>query len=103
MSGMEFNLTPLLPAAEVTLTALSVLLLDLLLEPDEKGSLAWISMAGVGIAGWLTFSLWGRSEAAFQETLILDNFGLFITFLLLGSAALTILSSIQYVKETRIK
>ena len=100
---MDFNLTPLLPVAEVTLTALTVLLLDLFLKQEEKGALAWISIAGLGIAAWIALSLWDSNESAFQDSLILDNFGLFLTLLLLGGALLTILSSVHYLKETRIR
>lgn len=103
MNAVEFNLTPLLPVAEVTLTALTVLLLDLFLKQEEKGALAWISIAGLGIAAWIALSLWDSNESAFQDSLILDNFGLFLTLLLLGGALLTILSSVHYLKETRIR
>ena len=100
---MDFNLTPLLPAAEVTLTALTVLLLDLFLKQEEKGALAWISIIGLGIAGWMAFFLWDSNESAFQDSLILDNFGLFLTSLFLGGALITILSSVHYLKETNIR
>ena len=53
---METNLIPLLPAAEVALTALVVLLLDLFLREREKGILAWITILGLGIAGRIRLS-----------------------------------------------
>ena len=100
---MEINLVPLLPAAEVLLTALTVLVVDLFLKEHEKGLLAWLSLMGLAISASLALLLWGSREAAFGETLLLDNFGLFFTQLFLGTAALTILSSIHYLKETRIR
>jgi NADH-quinone oxidoreductase subunit N len=100
---MEANLTPLLPAAEVTLTALIVLMLDLFLREDEKGFLAWISLMGLALAAGMAFFLWGSQEAAFRETLLLDHFSLFFTWLFLGSAFVTILSSIRYLQETGIR
>lgn len=100
---MEINLTPLLPAAEVLLTALTVLLVDLFLKEEEKRLLAWISVIGLVIAAGMTFLLWGNHEDAFQDTFVLDHFSLFFTQFFLGVAALTVLASIHYLGETRIQ
>jgi len=45
----DANLVPLLPAAQVWLTALVVMLLDLFLNEQEKGFLAWISLLGLAL------------------------------------------------------
>ncbi|MGH7831960.1 MAG: NADH-quinone oxidoreductase subunit N, partial [Candidatus Binatia bacterium] len=103
MNAAEFNLIPLLPAVEVTITALTVLLLDLFLKKEEKRGLAWISIAGLGIAVWIAISLWGGNEIAFHDSVILDNFGLFLTLLFLVGALITILTSVDYLKETKIR
>lgn len=100
---MEINLTPLLAAAEVLLTALTVLLLDLFLRDEEKGLLLWISVLGLLIAGGMTYLLWGSQEGAFQDTFLLDNFSLFFNQLFIGVALITIFSSVSYLKETRIR
>lgn len=100
---MEINLTPLLPAAEVVLTALTVLLLDLFLDEGEKGLLAWISALGLVLASALAFFLWGSYEGAFQNTFLLDSFGLFFTQVFLASALLTILCSVEYLRQTAIR
>ena len=76
---MEINFIPLLPAAEVVLAALTVLLLDLFLKEEEKGLLAWISVLGLAIASAMTFLLWGSREGAFQDTYLLDSFSLFFS------------------------
>ena len=98
----DVNLTPLLPAAQVLMTALVVMLLDLLVKEHERGLLAWISVLGLALCGGETVLLWGGQEAAFGDTLLLDNFALFFTQVIIGAAALTILSSIHYVRETQI-
>ena len=96
------DLIPLLPAAQVLLTALVVMLLDLFLNEHEKGVLAWISLLGLALCGCETVMLWGSQESAFGNALVLDNFALFFTQVFLGVAGLTILSSIHYVRQTRI-
>ncbi len=99
---MDINLIPLLPAAQVLLTALIVMILDLFFKENEKGTLAWISLLGLALGGGETVLLWGSQEGAFAGTLLLDNFALFFTQIFLGAAALTILSSIHYIREMKI-
>ena len=99
---MDGNLIPVLPAAQVLLTALVVMLLDLFLKDQEKGFLAWISLLGLALCGGETVILWGSQDAAFGNAIMLDNFALFFTQIFLGVAALTILSSIHYIREMKI-
>ncbi|MGH7824344.1 MAG: NADH-quinone oxidoreductase subunit N [Candidatus Binatia bacterium] len=99
---MDVNLVPLLPAVQVLLTALVVVLLDLLLREHEKSLLAWISVLGLALGCGEALLLWGSQEGAFGGSLLLDNFALFFTQILLGVAALTILSSTYYVRDTGI-
>jgi NADH-quinone oxidoreductase subunit N len=99
---MDVNLLPLLPAAQVLLTALVVMLLDLFLKENEKGLLAWLALLGLALCGVETVLLWGSQDGAFADTLLLDNFALFFTQIFLGAAALTILASIDYVRDANI-
>jgi NADH-quinone oxidoreductase subunit N len=99
---MDINLIPLLPATQVLLTALVVMLLDLFIKEGEKGLLAWVGLVGLALSGAETVLLWGAQEVAFGDTLLLDNFALFFTQVFLVVAALTILSSIQYLRQTNI-
>ena len=80
-----------------------MVLLDLFLREREKGFLAWISILGLAISGGMAFALWGSQESAFQDSLVLDKFGLFFTYLCIGAAVLTVLSSVHYLNETRIR
>jgi NADH-quinone oxidoreductase subunit N len=99
---MDVNLLPLLPAAQVLLTALIVMLLDLFLKENEKGVLAWLALLGLALCGVETVLLWGSQDGTFADTLVLDNFALFFTQIFLGAAGLTILASIDYVRDTKI-
>jgi NADH-quinone oxidoreductase subunit N len=101
---VEINLIPLLPAAQVLLTALVVLLRDLFIEEREpKGILALLSLVGLGLAAAEAVLLWGASEGAFNDSIMLDSFAIFFTLIFLLVAALTILSSIQYVRQMGIQ
>jgi NADH-quinone oxidoreductase subunit N len=99
---MNVNPVPLLPAAQVLVTALVVMLLDLFLKEKEKGLLAWISLLGLALCSGEAAFLWGSQEGAFRDSYFLDNFALFFTQIFLAVAALTVLSSIQYIKAAKI-
>ena len=99
---MDVNLIPLLPSTQLLLTALVVLVLDLFLKGNEKNLLAWIALLGLALCGLETLLLWGSQEGAFADTLLLDNFVLFFTQIFLCAAALTILGSIQYLRDVGI-
>ena len=100
---MDVNLMPLVPVVQVLLTALVVMARDLFIdEHAPKGFLAFISLAGIGLAATETLGLWGAQEGAFGDGIILDNFALYFSVIFLLAAALTILSSIQYLHQTGI-
>ena len=77
--------------------ALAVILLDLFIE--QKKALAGISVIGLIIPVAFTIALWGEEQASFSGMLMVDDFSLFFKFLILGIAALVILSSVDYVSK----
>jgi len=101
---MDVNFAPLLPAIQVLVTALVVLGRDLFIDEGEsKGVLAFYSLVGLALAAAETgMLLSGRQESAFGDSIVLDNFALFFTMIFLLAAALTILSAIDYVRQTGI-
>src|SRR6185295_44475 len=100
---MDANLLPLLPAIQVLATALVVLLRDLFIEDHEpKGFLALLSLIGIGLAAVETVALWGAHESAFNDSIVLDSFALYFALIFLLVGALTILSSIHYVRLMEI-
>jgi len=74
-----------------------VILLDLFI--GQKKALAGISVIGLIIPLAFTIALWGEQQASFSGMLVVDNFSLFFKFLILGIAALVILSSVDYVSK----
>ena len=101
---MDVNLLPLLPAIQVLLTALVVMLRDLFIEEDKpKGYLALLSLIGIGLAAAEAVALWGVQESAFNDGIVLDSFAVFFALIFLLIAALTILSSTHYVRLASIQ
>ena len=94
---------PLLPGLTVTVTAVLVLLWDLWMREEERTLLAWLSLLGLGVAAIFSPILWGRSVNAFNGTLALDNYALFLNLLLCPAAGLTILMSVNYLEGSEIR
>ena len=97
----EVSLTS--PLVEILLAALTVLFLGLYLKEEDQEALTWISILGLAIAGAMTFVFWPVAEGVFFDSLRLDGFSLFFTNLFLGAAAITLLCSVHYLKETNIQ
>ena len=101
---MDVNFTPLLPAAQLLVTALVVMLRDLFLKEHEpKHILVFLSFVGIALAAGETVALLGVEERAFNDSIVLDNFALFFGLIFMFAAALTILSSIGYVRQEGIQ
>ncbi|HEX2932257.1 MAG TPA: NADH-quinone oxidoreductase subunit N, partial [Candidatus Binatia bacterium] len=97
---MDVNFTPILPAAQLLMTALVVLLRDLFIpERESKTILVFLSLVGIGLTAAETLALWGVQDSAFNDSILLDNFAIFFALLFLSVAALTILSSIEYIRQ----
>ena len=84
----------IVPMSCVTLAALAAMGAEAFRARDEKmpiGGLGIIGLVGAGIAAAL---LWNRNEASFG-VIVADNFGLFVTLVLVAVGILTIMFSSQ--------
>ncbi len=91
-------LTPVMPEAVVIGVALLVLLLDLVISKDDKYVLGWLSLGGIVIAAYFSFTMMGSNEMLFNGTYHLDPFSTFFKFVFYTAAGLGILLSINYLK-----
>jgi len=86
------------PELILTLTALVLLVLNVLAKKGAQGAIPYLSLAGVVLSLLLFPTLWGRSEYAFNRMVVLDNYSLFFKFIFLVTCGLTILMSIRFLK-----
>ncbi len=91
------------PVLAVSGTGIVILLVDLLFPVKQKVHLALLGLIGLGVTFFFTSELWsavGKPRLAFNDFMVVDRFSLFFTVLFLIVAALVILLSVKYIRET---
>jgi NADH-quinone oxidoreductase subunit N len=96
ISFPTLNFLVIAPEIVVLITALLVMMADLLLGKEQKGRLAWVSLVGVLAAAGLSYYIWDGSDPALQDMLVADGYALFLNLVILTAAALAILFSVEY-------
>ena len=94
----EINLSTIAPALIVSVTALVVLMAELFTRAEHKRALGYLSIVGLIFASFAAFALWGSNASAFRGMIAADNFGLFLTLVILIGAALSILLSMDFAR-----
>lgn len=93
------NLLSIGPHLIVCITGLLVLTLGFFSRRPLGRLLPCLSLAGVILAFVAVMGLWGRSEPGFGRMVVLDSFALFFQAVLLLTAAVTILISMDYLVQ----
>jgi NADH-quinone oxidoreductase subunit N len=103
----SLNLMVIAPELVVLLTALLVMVTDLVLPRGQKSRLAWLSLVGVILAAGLSLSplalthgAEGGAAPAVQDMLVADGYARFLNLVILTVAALVILFSLDFVART---
>lgn len=91
------SLLALLPLLVIVIGGLEVLLLDVFLKKDNRSYLAYVSLFVLVATGVICVLFWNKGYSYFDEHLLLDNFALFLTFILLIATAFVVLLSIKYI------
>ncbi|MFN2224921.1 MAG: NADH-quinone oxidoreductase subunit N, partial [Anaerolineae bacterium] len=91
-----FDFLVVAPEIVVLITALLVMVVDLVLGREQKGRLAWIALVGVVAAGALSYYLWDGSNPTLHDMLAADGYALFLNLAIVVAAALAILFSLEY-------
>ena len=90
------DLDALVPMLCVTLTALATMGTEAFRGRNERLPIGWWGLIGLGGAALSAALLWNRNVEGFG-VIVADNFGLFVTFVLVVVGALTIMFSSQVV------
>ena len=89
------------PVIAILLTAGVIILADLVIPQKREKWLAGVALAGLlGAAIWLVTLIVREREASyFSDSMALDNFSIFFTFLFIGVSAAVIVGSLDYVER----
>ncbi len=94
---MSFSL--LLPEIALALLALVLVCVDLLTPDKSKGWLGYLAVAGLIVPAAALAAVSGQATTGFFDTVAVDPLSTLVQAILLVSAAIVILSSIDYVKR----
>ncbi|MBI4789078.1 MAG: NADH-quinone oxidoreductase subunit N [Chloroflexi bacterium] len=103
LSVPDLNLRVIAPALIVAISAIVVLLAELVTPAARKRWLGYLSILGLVVAAVAAIGLWGPSVSAFRGMVIADNFGIFLTVVIIIGAALSILLSMDFVHTHKIE
>ncbi len=98
------NIQSILPELMLVITAVVILLVDLVLEKDKKAPLAFLGLLGLATAFISSVIMWreGLSEYAFNMMIVTDRFTLFFNALFVSAAFITLLISVNYIRDEGI-
>jgi NADH-quinone oxidoreductase subunit N len=90
-----------LPGLLVAAAAMLVMAADVVMRGPERDGLAVLGMAGLAAASAAAVGLWlaGGDPGGFQDTLRADRYALFFALLVCAGTFLTLLMSIDYLRE----
>ncbi len=98
----DINLRIIAPALIIAITAIVVLLGELVTPPSRKSWLGYLSIVGLAVAALFAVNLWGANESGYHGMVVADNFGIFLTLAILLGAALTIMLSTSFLRAQNI-
>ncbi|GAB4573969.1 MAG: NADH-quinone oxidoreductase subunit N [Anaerolineae bacterium] len=99
----SLNMTVALPAVTLLLGAVVLLVVELVLPPNRRGWVAWLSLVGVVVSLGIAIVNFGVSGEAFGGMFVADQFTSFVNVVVLVGAAISILLAMDYLKRTEIE
>jgi NADH-quinone oxidoreductase subunit N len=87
------------PALILSVTALVLLVIDLLPPRERKEHLGVVGLAGVVLSLIVSMYLWGADERTFKGMVVLDGFAIFFNLVIGFAVGLVLLSSLDYVRR----
>jgi NADH-quinone oxidoreductase subunit N len=95
---MSTNLDAAIPMLCVTLAALATMTAEAFRARDERMPVGWLGIVGLAGAAVSSVLLWNRNTNGFG-VILADNFGLFVTLVLVAVGVLTIMFSSQVLDQ----
>ena len=93
------DLRAISPVLVLVVTAVLVMVLDLLPPRGRKDHLGFVGLAGVLVSLVITLTLWGADTRAFRGMVALDGYALFFNLVIGYATGLVLLLSIDYLRR----
>lgn len=87
----------LFPLLFIIFAALLVLILEVFLRKENRNYLAYVSLLFLILCGIICAKFWNKDYSYFSRNLFLDNFSLFLSFILIIATSFVILLSMKYI------
>jgi NADH-quinone oxidoreductase subunit N len=98
-TSVDVNLVSVLPELIVALSGLVVLTAGFLSRRDIGHVLGYTALGGVVLSFISVLALWGMDTSGFKRMIVLDEYALFFHAVLLIAAGITILISLDYMRQ----
>lgn len=99
----DLNLAAASPALIIALWACALLVIDLFVPKDRTSITAWLAAGGVGVAFVANLLVYRNPGAAFMGLFVADEYASFLNIVVLITAFIGILMSIDYLKRAGIE
>jgi NADH-quinone oxidoreductase subunit N len=96
------DLSAILPTLILMVWGMALLLIALVAPRERRTTLPGLALAGLAAAFLAAVWRWDRPISGFGNAVVLDNYGLFLTFVLTIAGALTVLLSCHYLHDRGI-
>lgn len=93
------NLHSVMPSLILTVAGMALLLVAVFSPRGKTSHVAWLSIASLVVAGFVTVAGWNDTQFGFAGSVQLDNFAAFFSMICIIAAGLAILMSDDYLKR----
>jgi NADH-quinone oxidoreductase subunit N len=98
----SINIYAILPVIVLSLFGIAVMVLEPFVSEAKKSSLAWLAFAGTIAAMFSLVPMAANRGQWYSNLWIVDDFGIFLNFVFLVIAAITILTAADYLRRERM-
>ena len=89
----------ILPMVILAVAGMAVMLVDLVLKPDQKPLTAWLALAGFVAAGIASLSIMDQTGSGFSGMIALDPYAQVLGLVAIIAGGFTVLTSFNYIRD----
>lgn len=102
MNLASLNIYAILPALVLSIFGIAVMVSEPFVTERNKSSLGWLALAGTVVAMFALIPMAAQRGQWYSNLWIVDDYGVFLTFVFLLIAAITILTSLDFLRRENI-